>query len=78
MNGSKSQVQALTAEALQLPEEERLALATELIESVEGKADPDWEAAWLREVDAREARGDEGVLPWSEVRKKVLERLGKP
>ena len=41
-------VRQLVAEALQLPEEERLALATELIDSVEGLPDPDWEAAWLK------------------------------
>jgi hypothetical protein len=77
MNGSKFQVRELAAEALRLPEEERLALATELIASVEGRADPEWETAWLCELDAREARGDQGVLPWSEVRKEILERLGK-
>ncbi len=77
MNGSKSPVRDLAAEALRLPEEERLALATELIDSVEGRADPEWETAWLRELDAREARGNQGVRPWSEVRKKILERLGK-
>jgi hypothetical protein len=77
MNGSKSHVRELAAAALQLPEEERLALATELIDSVEGRTDPVWETAWLKELDAREARGDQGVRPWAEVRKQILERLGK-
>ena len=39
----------LAARALDLPEEERLALATEWIDSVEGPADPEWERAWLDE-----------------------------
>jgi hypothetical protein len=78
MNGSKSHVRELSAEALRLPEEERLALATELIDSVEGQPDPQWESAWLSELDSRESRGNQGVRPWPEVRRRILERLGKP
>jgi hypothetical protein len=36
----------LLLEALRLPEEERAALASELIDSVDSEADPDAEAAW--------------------------------
>ena len=43
----------LLAEALQLPARERLNLATKLLDSVEGDEDPDWEAAWLAELDRR-------------------------
>ena len=70
-------VRQLVAEALQLPEEERLALATELIDSVEGLPDPDWEAAWLKELDAREAQGVAAARPWAEVRSRILKRLTK-
>jgi hypothetical protein len=70
-------VRTIAAEALELPEEDRLALASELIDSVEGTTDPEWEAAWLRELDAREAQGVERALPWTEVRSRILERLKK-
>jgi len=50
-------------------------IASELIDSVEGVSDPEWEAAWLRELDAREAQGSAQALPWTEVRNRILERL---
>ncbi len=62
--------------ALGLPEEERLALAAELIDSVEGPADEEWERAWLDELARRQAQGTEGARPWSEVRSRILRRLG--
>lgn len=69
-------VRTIASEALELPEEERLALAAELIESVEG-SDPEWETEWLRELDAREAQGVAQARPWTEVRSRILERLKK-
>ena len=42
-------IRNITSEALELPEEERLALASELINSVEGISDPEWEAEWCRD-----------------------------
>jgi len=65
----------LTTLALDLPEEERLALASELIDSVEGPADPEWEKAWLDELSRRRAHGTEDAKPWSEVRARLLMRL---
>ena len=65
----------LTQEALNLPAEDRLALATELIKSVDGGGDPAWEEAWLQELAARRARGSAGARPWNEVRKDILGRL---
>ncbi len=65
----------LATRALGLPEEERLALAAELIDSVEGPADPEWEAAWLEELERRRARGVSDAKPWSEVRARLLRRL---
>lgn len=67
----------LVARALDLPEEDRLALATELINSVEGHSDPEWEGAWLEELDRRRAGGAENTKPWSEVRTRILLRLSK-
>jgi putative addiction module component (TIGR02574 family) len=44
---------ALLSEALDLPVDERLKLASDLIASVDGAPDPDWDAAWLAELDRR-------------------------
>lgn len=65
----------LIQRALDLPEEERLALASALIDSVEGPADPEWERAWHEELLRRKAGGAEDARPWSEVRARVLRRL---
>jgi len=71
-------VRQLATEALQLPEEERLALATELIDSVEGLPDPEWETAWLRELSARDQAKASDYKTWSLVRSRILKRLTKP
>ena len=59
----------LANRALDLPEEERLALATELID------DPEWERPWLDELARRRAAGAGNAKPWSEVRARILRRL---
>jgi putative addiction module component (TIGR02574 family) len=68
----------LFAAALALPEEERLHLASELIDSVEEPHDVDWEGVWLEELERREqavrAGGAEGS-DWSEVRTRLVARL---
>lgn len=71
-------------EALNLDQADRLRLAAELIDSVEGPADPDWERAWTAELDrrsaaadAREGRGEPRGIAWSEVRAGVLKRLAE-
>jgi putative addiction module component (TIGR02574 family) len=63
-----------------LPEDEPLALASELIASVDGPPDGDWESAWLAELDRRlEATRDKGepAPEWSEVRARVLSQLAR-
>lgn len=73
-----SSVHALAIQALELDPSERLQLAAELIDSVEGKADPEWEAAWSDELDRRVAEADRTGnrgRPWDEVRKDLLARL---
>lgn len=65
-------------DALALPEEERLDLASELLASVDGPGDPDWDAAWLTELDRRAAAADRRGAPgedWANVRARLLERL---
>lgn len=69
----------LLQDVLALPEQERLELATEIIASVDGPRDADWEAAWLAELDRRtdaaKQRGETGA-DWSDARKRILKRLG--
>jgi putative addiction module component (TIGR02574 family) len=67
-------------DVLALPEDERLELASEIIASVDGPQDGDWEAAWLaeldRRVDAAKARGGT-ASEWTDVRARILKRLGR-
>lgn len=66
------------------PQADRMRLAAELIDSVEGPADPAWERAWCAELDrrsvaadAREALGEARGILWSEVRAGVRKRLAE-
>ena len=75
---------SVAIEALNLDEADRLRLAAELIDSVEGPADPGWEGAWTEEVDrrsaaadARQARGEPRGVDWTDVRADVLRRLAE-
>ena len=67
----------LLADALRLPVEDRLALASELLDSVEGAADTEWDAAWLAELDRRaQTVGDPKKLEdWATVRERILAEL---
>jgi len=68
----------LLEDALKLPPDDRLALATELLHSVEDRADPEWERAWSAEIARRIQELDEGsvkAIPWSEVRDGLLARF---
>ena len=63
---------------LALNEEERAHIATEVIASLDGPPDADWEATWLAELDRRvEAakRAGESGTDWSEVRAELLAEL---
>jgi putative addiction module component (TIGR02574 family) len=65
-------------DAAELPEHDRAALAGLLIESLEGEADPDVEAAWAVEIERRIAELDAGTtktIPWEEVRQRLIDRL---
>jgi putative addiction module component (TIGR02574 family) len=65
-------------EALALTADERMKVAAELLASVDGPADPDWEPAWQAELDRRAAASDASDTPaaeWSEVRARVLGKL---
>lgn len=65
----------LLAEALQLPPEQRAALAGELIHSLDTQIDEEAEAAWSAEIRRRLDRLDSGLaktVPWSEARRRIL------
>ncbi len=57
-----SSVQALEAEALQLPEADRARLIERLIASLD--ADPEIENAWAAEVERRLAEIENGSAAW--------------
>ena len=67
----------LLADALRLPAEGRLALASELLDSVEGAADTEWDAAWLAELDRRaRSVGDPRRLEdWATVQDRIRNEL---
>jgi putative addiction module component (TIGR02574 family) len=68
----------LLQQALELPADDRLALAAELLESVEGPEDPEWAAAWAAELDRRVKELDAGTvtaIPWEQVKSEVLGRF---
>ena len=64
----------LLEEALRLPDEERAALAGELIQSLETEVDADAEVAWSVEIRARLDRRDAGTattISWPEARRRI-------
>jgi hypothetical protein len=72
-------------DALALDPGDRLRLAAELIDSVEGPPDPAWAEMWTNELrrrsaeaDDREARGLPRGSDWSDVRTRLLLELTRP
>jgi hypothetical protein len=55
-------VEAIEAEALNLPQADRSRLIDRLIASLE--QDPEWESAWSAEADRREGRIASGEGAW--------------
>lgn len=69
---------ALVAQALRLSESERVRVAAELLESVEGPPDDISDDEWLAEVNRRAdsvRRGETVGEPWSLVRDELLAEL---
>lgn len=70
----------LLIEALGLPEEERAALAGELIDSLDSEVDADAEVAWATEIRARVSDIESGtakLVPWSEARRRIHAAAGR-
>lgn len=64
----------LLAEALRLSDEERAALAGELIQSLDLEVDANAEAAWSAEIRARLDQVDAGTavtVSWAEARRRI-------
>jgi putative addiction module component (TIGR02574 family) len=75
---AESNIPELLRRALELPAEDRLALATELLNSVEGPEDEDWSDAWAEELGRRLAeveRGEVKLEPWETVKARILADL---
>ena len=70
----------LLMEALGLPEEERAALAGEVIDSLDSEVDVDAEVAWAAEIRARVNDIESGraeLVPWSEARRRIHAAAGR-
>jgi putative addiction module component (TIGR02574 family) len=70
----------LLVEALRLTDEERAALAGELIDSLDSEVDPDAEAAWAAEIRRRVSELEAGrakTIPWSEARRRIHAAAGR-
>lgn len=65
-------------DALNLPPEQRLDIAAELLASVDGEPPETWEAEWRAELDDRMAEVEAGTVrpvPWAEARARLRARL---
>jgi putative addiction module component (TIGR02574 family) len=70
----------LLVEALRLTDEERAALAGELLDSLDSDVDPDAEAAWAAEIRTRVSDLEAGrakTVPWSEARRRIHAAAGR-
>jgi putative addiction module component (TIGR02574 family) len=68
------------ADAMTLPEDERITVAAELLASLEGPDDELGNDAWLGEIRRRAERVERGEsqgVTWEEAKRNVLERLSK-
>lgn len=68
----------LLDDLLALPEEDRAELAAELLASLDGPPDADWDESWLAETDRRveaaKSPGETGS-DWTDARARVLASL---
>jgi len=75
-----STASALVAQALRLSESERVRVAAELLESIEGPRDDVSDDEWLAEVNRRAdsvRRGEDASEPWALVRDELFAELKK-
>jgi putative addiction module component (TIGR02574 family) len=70
--------QAVLADALRLDSAARAELASEILASLDGPADPDAEAAWNDEIDRRIEAIEAGTIrlePWEHVKRRIEKDL---
>lgn len=68
----------LLRDVLNLSEEDRVRIATEVLASLDGPPDGDWDAAWEAELGRRQQaalRRGQPAPEWAEVRARILARL---
>lgn len=66
------------ADALRLDDDARAALATELLASLDGPADPNAQDAWNAEIERRVAAVEAGTVvlePWEQVRRRIEKEI---
>jgi hypothetical protein len=72
------QAQQVLRDVLELPENEQLAIASRLLDHLDGPRDAGWEEAWLDELRRRQQ--DPASLSseqeWSQVEKRLAKRHG--
>jgi putative addiction module component (TIGR02574 family) len=72
--------EVVLSEALELTDDERAAIAAELIASLDGQADEDVEKAWAAEIERRMAALDAGtstLTPWWDVKRRIEREILK-
>jgi putative addiction module component (TIGR02574 family) len=70
--------QSVFADALRLEPETRAELAAELLDSLDGPADPDAEAAWDVEIERRIGAIESGTVklePWETVKRRIEKEI---
>jgi len=70
--------QAVLADALRLDSASRAELASELLASLDGPADPDAESTWNVEIDRRIEGIEAGTIrlePWEQVKRRIEKDL---
>lgn len=75
---SNARARRVLADAMDLSEDERLDVATELLASLDGPDDGRDDDAWLAEIRRRAERverGESQSVTWDEAKRRVLERL---
>jgi len=70
--------EAVLADALRLDLDARAQVATEILASLDGPADPNAEAAWAIEIARRVAAIEAGTVklePWEDVKRRVEKEI---